>query len=208
MPLSLSVFVQTRRLHLLVIASTLMHPSWSALVQAPMPPLWNHHSLPESWHHPHSPPVHHHVAARRDQQINGVSRPARYRPVAATDRSAAGDLPDDRPRLPSRPELLTRSGRTSPVKRSGRTSPVKQILRQHSVDGLKQASRLDGAQTPPRIPANKPIQRSALTLGFDRNAPTPTTNTPHIPPAIPAPRRSMDKKTRDATTCRSERPFP
>ncbi len=154
-------------------------------------------SLPEGWDHPRTPPMHHHAAARREQQANGMPRPARYRPVAANDRTVAGDLSEDRPRLPSRPELQTRVGRTSPPKvRSGRTSPVKQIFDKHAFEGPKRAYTLDGAQTPPRIPASKSTQKSALSQGFGRVAPPPPppANVPQVAPPAPAPRRSMDNR--------------
>ena len=126
-------------------------------------------SLPDTWHHFQTPPLHHQAGARREQQPNGASRPARYRPVAASEMTVAGDLSDDRPRLPSRPELQTRSGRTSPAKvRSGRTSPVKQMFERHMFENPKRATTFDGAQTPPRIPAAKHVQKSALSQGFDR----------------------------------------
>ena len=158
-------------------------------------------SLPESHYHFQPPPIHHHVATRRDQQMNGLPRagtmPARYRPVAVGDRTVAGDLPDERPRLPSRPELQMRSGRTSPAKiRSGRTSPLKQEIGVHrSAEALHRADTLHEQHTgPPKIPASKPIPRSALAQGFDRTMAAPPANTSHIPPAVPAPRRSVDRR--------------
>ena len=131
--------------------------------------------------------------------MSGASRPARYRPIAAQDRTAAGDLhdvPEDRPRLPARPELQMRTGRTSPPKaRSGRTSPVKQIFEKRSADRLKRSTTMDIAQpTPQKIPATKPTQRSALGQGFSRTAASPAPVATHIAPAVPAPRRSMDKR--------------
>ena len=156
-------------------------------------------SLPETWNHFQPPPVHHHVAAMRNHNVNGMSRPARYRPVAASEQNAAGDLTESRPRLPSRPELQTRSGRVSPTKiRSGRTSPVKSqhsVLAQQSMERLNRAATFDGGQTPQRIPATKPpAQRSALNQGFDRSTPPPTAHPAAIAPAVPAPRRSMDRR--------------
>ncbi|KAF2764110.1 DNase I-like protein [Teratosphaeria nubilosa] len=151
-------------------------------------------------HHQYAPPpVHHHVASRREQQANGLARtatlPARHRPGQSTS-SAEPDRAEDRPRLPARPELLMRSGRTSPTKpRSGRTSPSK--LSQHmsamrSVDGLRRAATLDDeSQTIARIPSTRPTSRaSALSQGFNR-APPPAAG---APPAIPAPRRSVDTR--------------
>ncbi|KAK3707655.1 hypothetical protein LTR37_012003 [Vermiconidia calcicola] len=153
-------------------------------------------SLPESWQHSQSPPMHHHTTARREPQANGAARPARYRPVAATDRPPAGDVTDDRPRLPSRPELQMRPGRVSPPKtRSGRTSPVKELFQQRLGQAPQRAATFDGAGTPPRIPANKPPpQRSALVQGFDHIAPPPAASPAHIAPAVPAPRRSLDRR--------------
>ena len=157
-------------------------------------------SLPESIFQ--SPPVHHYVAARRDQQSNGQPRtpamPARYRPVKATEHTLAGDLPDDRPRLPTRPELQTRSGRTSPTKpRSGRTSPSKlkhEMSLKRSVDGLRRAATFDEQRlTNQRIPAVKPTPTSALNQGFSRS-PQVTAALATSAPTIPAPRRSTDRR--------------
>ena len=163
-------------------------------------------SLPESWHHSQPPPLHHHVAARRDQQMNGMQRPLRYRTVGVVDPSMP-DLQEDTPRRPSRPELQIRPGRVSPPKvQSGRTSPVKiqqSIPAQRSMDAMRRAATLDGAQNPPRIPASKPTQRSALSLGFER-ATQPTTA--HIAPAVPAPRRSMDRRREVSSTATAPAP--
>ena len=155
-------------------------------------------SLPDPWHHRPPPPTHHHVAARRDQQMNGPSMVARYQSVGSREGSAAGDSPDSRPRLPSRPELQQRSGRTSPTKaRSGRTSPLKNEHRiaRRSTDGLKRAAAVSELLPPQRIPATIPTQqRTALSQGFDRTTPSPTSSTDRIIPAVPAPRRSMDRR--------------
>ena len=168
-------------------------------------------SLPESWHQFPPPPFHHHVAARRDQQTNGMQRPTRYRTVGAADPNMP-DLQEDTPRRPSRPELQIRPGRVSPPKpRSGRTSPVKiqqSIPAQRSMDALRRAATtLDGAQNAPRIPANKPSQRSALSQGFESatQSPAPTIN---IAPAVPAPRRSMDRRREMPSTATAPTPAP
>ncbi|KAK5119881.1 hypothetical protein LTR85_007207 [Meristemomyces frigidus] len=154
-------------------------------------------SLPDSVFH--APPVHHHVAARREQQSNRLSRtptmPARYRPTHARETSLDGSVSEDKPRLPARPELLMRSGRTSPTKpRSGRTSPSKlsqQVPAQRSADGLRRAATMS-EQPSQRIPASKPPQRAALNLGFDRSFPPTLGRSPA--PAVPAPRRSADMR--------------
>lgn len=158
-------------------------------------------SPPLSDHTFQSPPVHHHVAARREQHANGLARtptmPARYRSTHTRESSLDG-VSEDKPRLPARPELLIRSGRTSPTKpRSGRTSPSKlsqQIPAQRSTDGLRR-SATTSEQTTQRIPASQPAQRTALNLGFDRSFP-PTGGRPAAPtaPAVPAPRRSADMR--------------
>ena len=154
-------------------------------------------SLPETWHHFQPPPTQQSVAARREPQPNGFARPARYRPIGSSERTAAGDIPDDRPRLPTRPELQQRSGRASPPKiRSGRTSPLKHqlISGKRSVESLRRSETFDGAQLSHRIPATKATQRTALNQGFDQPTPSPTASTAHIVPAVPAPRRSMDRR--------------
>ncbi|KAK5694785.1 hypothetical protein LTR97_009375 [Elasticomyces elasticus] len=144
-----------------------------------------------------SPPARQ-VTNKVEHPRNGLARaptmPARYR--HGRQNSAGGEVMEDRPRLPTRPDLQIRPGRTSPTKpRSGRTSPSKlsqQITRQRSVDGFKRASTFSEQPTPARIPAVKPPpQRSALLAGFDRNSPVVTSK---IAPAIPAPRRSMDTR--------------
>ncbi|GAB7360652.1 hypothetical protein MBLNU230_g0532t1 [Neophaeotheca triangularis] len=158
------------------------------------------------------PPTHHAVTARREQQANDTSRtppmkPSRYTPMHSRDMSAAGDLPSNRPSLPSRPELQTRArqtsprrtsprrtspGRTSPGKpRSGRTSPLKKVLNQQPSHGPPKRTNTFGESSTPRIPATKAPQKSALSLGFDRATQAPTST---APPAIPAPRRSMDRR--------------
>ncbi|WPH03772.1 Hypothetical protein R9X50_00665500 [Acrodontium crateriforme] len=147
-------------------------------------------------------PVHHDIAARGDQLVNGQPRPfvppVRHKSMKITEHALASDLPDDRPRLPVRPELQVRSGRTSPTKsRSGRTSPSKlkhEMSMKRSIDGLKRAATLDEQRiTHQRIPAVKPAQISALHLGFDRS-PQATAAQVSSAPAIPSPRRSTDRR--------------
>lgn len=157
------------------------------------------------------PPVHYHVAARREQQMNGPSRtptmPARYR-APQRSHSEREDDDEDRPRLPARPELQMRSGRTSPTKlrsgrtspsklRSGRTSPSKlvhQITAKRSMELPHRPNTVHEAGGVPRIPANKPNAKSALALGFDRNSSAENKPQPSLAPAVPAPRRSMDRR--------------
>ncbi|KAF2718955.1 DNase I-like protein [Polychaeton citri CBS 116435] len=175
-------------------------------------------SVPDNHFQP--PPVHHHVATRREQQIHGLSRtptmPARFRPVHIDDRNYAGDLPDERPRLPTRPDLQNRSGRASPSKsrsgrtsptkaRSGRTSPVKALhqmtIARSSLDSQRPSMKDLNGNSSHRIPASRPTVRSALTQGFDRySSPTSTLHPPaqtvlqNGAPVIPAPRRSMETR--------------
>jgi hypothetical protein len=146
------------------------------------------------------PPIHHHVAARREQQHNhGLSRaptmPARYRNTQAHSPPETVDQPEDRPRLPARPELLNRSGRTSPIKnRTGRTSPSKlshQISAQRSSEGLRRAATMDEHSMPYMASAPKvPARHSPLHQGFERAAQAAAI----VPPAAPAPRRSADMR--------------
>lgn len=149
-------------------------------------------SLPDSWS---PPPTHHAVARQREQQSQGSSKApsiaARHKPVQS---GHLQDVEEDKPRLPARPELQARSGRASPPKsRSGRNSPTKihTLPPMRSVDGLRRSHTV-GQQSQPRIPAVNTSQNgeppSALHLGFDRTA-----SVKHAP-AIPAARRSMDRR--------------
>lgn len=152
-------------------------------------------SLSESWSYPSASPVHSAPFAKpyRQSSTNGA-RAARYQPISGQSGNNVDEQSQDRPRLPVRPELQTRSGRTSPVKpRSGRTSPLKKVTRQRSLDEVKRAATIDVVSQPLRIPANKAPQRSALTLGFDMNvnADSPSGK---VAPAVPPPRRSMDRR--------------
>lgn len=154
-------------------------------------------TLPENWS---PPPTHHAVAARREQHVNGLTRtgtmPARYRQTAIRDRPVTDEPAEERPRLPARPELQVRPGRTSPNKpRSGRSSSNKaqHIPAQRSFDGLKRAATMGDQLAPRRIPASKPVAQSALSQGFDRKKPPPL-SAAQLAPTVPAPRRSMDKR--------------
>ncbi|KAK3112363.1 hypothetical protein LTR53_011451, partial [Teratosphaeriaceae sp. CCFEE 6253] len=127
----------------------------------------------------------------RESPRNGLTRaptmPARY--WHGRQNSAGGDAamtdPDYLPDLSCSP-TKPRSGRTSPSKIS------QQITRQLSMDGPTRAATFSEQPLPQRIPAIKPPgQRSALAQGFDRLS--PVTQTPS-PPAVPAPRRSMDSR--------------
>ncbi|KAK0935995.1 hypothetical protein LTR29_012456 [Friedmanniomyces endolithicus] len=145
------------------------------------------------------PPPARQIPNKGEHPRSGLARaptmPARYR--HSRQNSAGGEVGEDRPRLPARPELQIRPGRTSPVKpRSGRTSPSKlsqQISTQLSMDdGLRRAATISEQLTPGRIPAAKPpVQRSALNAGFDRSSPVIGGKSG---PAVRAPRRSMDSR--------------
>ncbi|RMY94429.1 hypothetical protein D0861_01345 [Hortaea werneckii] len=150
-------------------------------------------SLPDRAFQP--PPIHHHVATRREQYAHSLSRAQTMQNRHhGKHESAAKDSGEDRPRLPARPELQTRSGRTSPTKpRSGRTSPSKLSQMHRPAGPPKRAATLDEQNTS-RIPATKPAQHSALNQGFSR------LSSPAAPPArtqapvVPAPRRSADMR--------------
>lgn len=160
-------------------------------------------SLPDNWL---PPPSHQAVAAMRQQHDNNSARapsmPARYRPRPFQDSNLAQEDVEDAPRLPARPELQMRPGRTSPPKaRSGRTSPLKSHMLppRKSVDGLKRAATIE-AESTPRIPAVKvATTKSALSQGFARDSSppqsAPAVTAPVLPaPAVPPPRRSMDRR--------------
>lgn len=166
-------------------------------------------SLPERRFEP--PPSHHQVAVKRDH-MNGLSRtpsmPARYSPFHTRDMTPAGDLEGDKPRLPARPELQMRSGRTSPNRfRSGKASPPKaqsgraspsklsqSVTPRRSVDLPQRPNTYYEQTQPPRIPAGKPVQGNALAQGFDRAVPTVSAVPKALAPEVPPPRRSMDKR--------------
>ncbi|KAK3679811.1 hypothetical protein LTR78_000187 [Recurvomyces mirabilis] len=152
-------------------------------------------SLPETTFH--APSSLWRASSKRDQASPSLARtptmPARY--GHARNNSAGGEVDDDRPRLPARPELQIRSGRTSPTKpRSGRTSPSKlsqQIHPRRSHDGLRRAATFGDQPPPQRIPATRAMPKSALTEGFDR---TVSLAPGKAAPAVPAPRRSVDMR--------------
>ncbi|KXL50856.1 MAG: hypothetical protein FE78DRAFT_158153 [Acidomyces sp. 'richmondensis'] len=130
---------------------------------------------------------------RKDSFSHQSQRHSRHQ--SAHGISMTGDLADERPRLPARPDLQIRSGRTSPTKpRSGMASPSKlshSVLAQRPYDGMKRASTTDDleAHRPPPTKASIP-RASALGLGFDR-AVLPSKM---APPVVPAPRRSTDMR--------------
>ncbi|KAI7162612.1 DNase I-like protein [Hortaea werneckii] len=150
-------------------------------------------SLPDRGFQP--PPTHHHVATRREQYAHSLSRaPTMQNRHHPKHESAANDSGEDRPRLPARPELQTRSGRTSPTKpRSGRTSPSKLSQMHRPVGPPKRAATLD-EQNPTRIPATKPAQHSALNQGFGRLSSPAAPPVRTQAPVVPAPRRSADMR--------------
>lgn len=147
-----------------------------------------------------TPPIHHQTSADPDQQVTGTPRraPARYRPVHVENLDTVGEAPEERPRLPVRPELQIRpgrhspsTGRTSPTKpRSGRTSPSKerQGPDQELNGNLRKATTMAEHTAMHRIPASRAPQKSALAQGFGQK------QTLRVAPGTPAPRRSMDKR--------------
>lgn len=155
-------------------------------------------SLPDDWF-PHS-----NRPSSRDHEPRHLQRaptmPARYTGMNGRGARSTENLGEDVPRLPTRPELQSRTGRVSPPKpRSGRTSPLKtQMLPpRRSVDGLRRAASRTGPEAAPRIPAVPTTRintKSALSQGFGSAASSPATATPTRPPAIPAPRRSVDNR--------------
>ena len=144
-------------------------------------------TLPDNW----LPPPTHHVTAHREQHTRMSSTPARYRPMPGRDTGVSNEVPEDRPRLPARPELQTRSRRTSPNKnRNGRRSPEKfgRLPPKRSMNELRKATADVQPAVQPRIPALKAEQGSVLDQGFDRSSQLT------VAPAIPAPRRSMERR--------------
>ncbi|PPJ50435.1 hypothetical protein CBER1_05579 [Cercospora berteroae] len=168
-------------------------------------------SLPDNWFPRQNGP------SAREQEPKPIQRaptmPARYRDINRGEARSSENLHDHSNRMPARPELQTRSGRMSPPKpRSGRTSPLKQqtLPPKRSVDGLKRAAIKPEADTVHRIsaiPAMKINTKSALSQGFSTSTASPASATPTGPPAIPAPRRSVDAR-RSLDTRRGPPPPP
>ncbi|KAM3417492.1 hypothetical protein BST61_g5735 [Cercospora zeina] len=165
-------------------------------------------SLPDNWFpRPNGPTA-------REQDPKPIQRaptmPARYRDIDSKETRSSENLRDHSNRMPVKPDLQTRSGRTSPSKaRSGRTSPLKQhmLAPKRSVDGLRRAQAKADAEAThriPAIPAMKIITKSALPQGFSAS---PVSATATGPPAIPAPRRSVDVR-RSLDTRRGPAPPP
>ncbi|SMQ53402.1 unnamed protein product [Zymoseptoria tritici ST99CH_3D1] len=127
-------------------------------------------------------------------QSRRSTMPAKYHPSRTS--APQDDLLEDRPRLPARPELQMRLARSPPKAQSGRSSPAKvqALPPKRSMDGLARARAKAAQQTPVRIPATKPAQRSALEQGFGVNSPLSTSARALPAPAIPAPRRSVDRR--------------
>lgn len=172
--------------------------------------------LPDDWFpHPHR-------SSPRDHEPRHLQRaptmPVRYRGIDGREARSTENLGEDAPRLPARPELQSRTCRISPPKpRSGRTSPLKsQILPpRRSVDGLRRATSKPDPEAAPRIPAVPAMRintKSAHSQGFGSVTSTPASATKVGPPAIPAPRRSVDARrsldTRGSLDKRREPPPP
>ncbi|KAF2208718.1 hypothetical protein CERZMDRAFT_114438 [Cercospora zeae-maydis SCOH1-5] len=168
-------------------------------------------SLPDNWFpRPNG-------STTREQDPKPIQRaptmPARYRDIDRKETRSSENLRDHSNRIPIKPEVQTRSGRISPPKaRSGRTSPLKQHMLppKRSVDGLRRAPAKADSDTAPRIPAipaTKINTKSALSQGFSTAAASPASATPTGPPAIPAPRRSVDVR-RSLDTRRGPPPPP
>lgn len=175
-------------------------------------------SLPNDWFpHPHrSSPRDH--EPRHLQRAPTMPMPSRYKGMNGRETRSTEILDEDAPRLPARPELQSRTGRISPPKpRSGRTSPLKSqyLPGRRSVDGLRRAATNVAPEAAPRIPAIPAMKintKSALSQGFGSVTSTPASATTKAPPAIPAPRRSVDARrsldTRQSLDTRREPPPP
>lgn len=133
---------------------------------------------------------------RKEQPSRFLSRsptvPIHYQSSRERQESFDGDAPDDRPGLPPRHELQTRSGRTSPIR-----SP--RIPARRSEDLPRRAATIVASTTSQFMPPPKRVQPSALTQGFDRTRSSASTtvsppSTKPAPPAIPPPRRSVETR--------------
>ncbi|KAG9957999.1 DNase I-like protein, partial [Aureobasidium melanogenum] len=113
-----------------------------------------------------------------------------------------GSHDEDTPVLPPRPERELHSGRTSPSRFNNKI-PARQSLDLPRRTSAVAANTDSTMMPPPRRTQPPPLQTSAsaLTQGFDRRhshtpAATPSNSKPP-PPAIPAPRRSVDTRRED-----------
>ncbi|KAG9858028.1 DNase I-like protein, partial [Aureobasidium melanogenum] len=113
-----------------------------------------------------------------------------------------GAQDEDTPVLPPRPERELHSGRTSPTRFNNKI-PARQSLDLPRRTSAVAANTDSTMMPPPRRTQPPPLQTSAsaLTQGFDRRhshtpAATPSNSKPP-PPAIPAPRRSVDTRRED-----------
>lgn len=156
-------------------------------------------SLPKTSSYPRSLQSHAMTATR--QTVNGASSTTRHRTISSDDNTAVGDASENvegPPRLPARPELQIRPGRTSPPKqRTGRTSPVKKIFEtRHGTNGSKRGVIMDQRTIPSsrEMPVQKATSRSALTLGFSQAAASPTATSSHKATSMPEPRRPVPRR--------------
>lgn len=145
----------------------------------------------------------------RDQPLRPVSRsyeprspttPSRLHPPHITDLSLSPDGSENTPHLPPRPGQGSRSGRTSPVR-------SQRIPARRSMDVPRRASAMMTDPIAHFMPPPRRMPQSALMQGFDRTpGPPPSAVVPIVartasqkqpPPAVPAPRRSVETRRED-----------
>ncbi|GAB7347309.1 hypothetical protein MBLNU459_g3389t2 [Dothideomycetes sp. NU459] len=132
--------------------------------------------------------------------------PSRAQSTHPTDFSTAPDGSEDVPELPPRPSQDVISGRTSPVR--GQRIPARR-----SMDVPRRASAIVSDPIPQHMPPSRRMPHSALTQGFDRvsamsssaavPAAGPIAAQKPPPPAVPAPRRSVESRREDVRPARS-----
>ena len=138
-----------------------------------------------------------------EQSMTPISRSFESRPVPPSSQqnvytarkqsvvSAHDGTDEDTPDLPPRPGRQIQSGRTSP-------SRQQRIPARRSMDMPRKSSSILVADPMPQfMPPPRRTQQSALLQGFDRTPGPAAVPSKPPPPAVPAPRRSVDTRRDD-----------
>lgn len=141
----------------------------------------------------------------RSFEPRSPTTPSRLHPSHITDLSLSPDGSEDIPNLPPRPGQGSISGRTSPAR--GQRIPAR-----GSMDVQSRASAMVPDSAAQFMPPPRRTTQSALTQGFDRapimSAPTADpvvvrSASQRQPPAVPAPRRSVETRREEVRPSRS-----